>query len=231
MMTVRIKAGTVDFDRARVEPREAWLLPRRERLYRRTFKRVIDVAFVLLIAPFILPMVLALCVLIALDGSSPFYTQLRVGKGGRTFRLWKLRSMVPDADERLARHLADNEAARMEWNAYQKLASDPRITTLGLALRKTSFDELPQLWNVLKGDMSLVGPRPMMPEQRDLYPGHAYYALRPGVTGPWQVSDRNTATFAQRAEFDTAYERNVSFATDVRLLIATVGVVLRGTGQ
>ncbi|MDP3262524.1 MAG: sugar transferase [Tabrizicola sp.] len=230
-MTVRIKAGTVDFDRARVEPREAWLLPRRERLYRRTFKRVIDVAFVLLIAPFILPMVLALCVLIALDGSSPFYTQLRVGKGGRTFRLWKLRSMVPDADERLARHLADNEAARMEWNAYQKLASDPRITTLGLALRKTSFDELPQLWNVLKGDMSLVGPRPMMPEQRDLYPGHAYYALRPGVTGPWQVSDRNTATFAQRAEFDTAYERNVSFATDVRLLIATVGVVLRGTGQ
>ncbi len=230
-MTVRIKAGTVDFDRARVEPREAWLLPRRERLYRRTFKRVIDVAFVLLIAPFVLPMVLALCVLIALDGSSPFYTQLRVGKGGRTFRLWKLRSMVPDADERLARHLADNEAARMEWNAYQKLASDPRITTLGLALRKTSFDELPQLWNVLKGDMSLVGPRPMMPEQRDLYPGHAYYALRPGVTGPWQVSDRNTATFAQRAEFDTAYERNVSFATDVRLLIATVGVVLRGTGQ
>lgn len=230
-MTVRIKAGTVDFDRSRVEPREAWLLPHRERLYRRTFKRVIDVAFVLLIAPFVLPMVLALCVLIALDGSSPFYTQLRVGKGGRTFRLWKLRSMVPDADERLARHLADNEAARMEWNAYQKLASDPRITTLGLALRKTSFDELPQLWNVLKGDMSLVGPRPMMPEQRDLYPGHAYYALRPGVTGPWQVSDRNTATFAQRAEFDTAYERNVSFATDVRLLIATVGVVLRGTGQ
>lgn len=230
-MTVRIKAGTVDFDRSRVEPREAWLLPHRERLYRRTFKRMIDVAFVLLIAPFVLPMVLALCVLIALDGSSPFYTQLRVGKGGRTFRLWKLRSMVPDADERLARHLADNEAARMEWNAYQKLASDPRITTLGLALRKTSFDELPQLWNVLKGDMSLVGPRPMMPEQRDLYPGHAYYALRPGVTGPWQVSDRNTATFAQRAEFDTAYERNVSFATDVRLLIATVGVVLRGTGQ
>lgn len=230
-MTVRIKAGTVDFDRARVEPREAWLLPRRERLYRRTFKRVIDVAFVLLIAPFILPVVLALCLLIALDGSSPFYTQLRVGKGGRTFRLWKLRSMVPDADERLARHLAGNEAARMEWNAYQKLASDPRITTLGLALRKTSFDELPQLWNVLKGDMSLVGPRPMMPEQRDLYPGHAYYALRPGVTGPWQVSDRNTATFAQRAEFDTAYERDVSFATDVRLLIATVGVVLRGTGQ
>ncbi|WP_431297619.1 sugar transferase [Tabrizicola sp. BL-A-41-H6] len=230
-MTVRIKAGAVDFDRARIEPREAWLLPRRERLYRRTFKRLIDIVFVLLITPFVLPMVLALCVLIALDGSSPFYTQLRVGKGGRVFRLWKLRSMVPDADERLARHLADNEAARMEWNAYQKLASDPRITTLGLALRKTSFDELPQLWNVLKGDMSLVGPRPMMPEQRDLYPGHAYYALRPGVTGPWQVSDRNTATFAQRAEFDTAYERNVSFATDMRLLIATVGVVLRGTGQ
>lgn len=230
-MTVRIKAGAVDFDRARVEPREAWLLPRPERLYRRTFKRIVDIVFVLLIAPFVLPMVLVLCVLIALDGSSPFYTQARVGKGGRVFRLWKLRSMVPDADDRLAKHLADNEAARMEWNAYQKLASDPRITTLGLALRKTSFDELPQLWNVLKGDMSLVGPRPMMPDQRDLYPGHAYYALRPGVTGPWQVSDRNTATFAQRAEFDTAYERNVSLATDIKLLFATVGVVLRGTGQ
>jgi exopolysaccharide production protein ExoY len=230
-MTVRIKAGAVDFDRARVEPREAWLLPRRERLYRRTFKRIVDITFVLLVAPFVLPVIVLLCALIALDGSSPFYTQLRVGKGGRVFRLWKLRSMVPDADARLAKHLADNEGARMEWNAYQKLASDPRITTLGLALRKTSIDELPQLWNVLKGDMSLVGPRPMMPEQRDLYPGHAYYALRPGLTGPWQVSDRNAATFAQRAEFDTGYERNVSLATDIKLMVATVGVVLRGTGQ
>ena len=231
LMTVRIKAGPADFDRARLDPRESWLLPRRERLYRRSYQRGMDVAFVLLIAPFVLPTVLILCFLIAMDGSSPFYTQQRVGKGGRIFKLWKLRSMVPDADEKLAKHLADSEAARLEWNAYQKLAPDPRITSLELLLWKNTFDELPQLWNVLKGDMSLVGPRPMLPEQRDLYPGHAYYALRPGVTGPWQVSDRNASTFVQRAEFDTAYERNVSLKTDVKVLVATVGAVVRGTGR
>jgi lipopolysaccharide/colanic/teichoic acid biosynthesis glycosyltransferase len=145
--------------------------------------------------------------------------------------MWKLRSMVPDADAKLAAYLDSDASARREWDAYQKLTNDPRITPLGVMLRKSSLDELPQLWNVLKGDMSLVGPRPMMPEQRSMYVGDAYYKLRPGVTGLWQVSDRNATTFARRAEYDTDYERKLSLATDLMVLAATVGVVLRGTGH
>jgi lipopolysaccharide/colanic/teichoic acid biosynthesis glycosyltransferase len=139
--------------------------------------------------------------------------------------------MVPNAEERLQEFLAKNEAARREWDAYQKLAHDPRITEFGQFLRKSSLDELPQLWNVLVGDMSLVGPRPMMLDQQDLYPGTAYYALRPGLTGTWQISDRNQSTFAQRAEFDADYERNLSFVKDLKILLSTVGVVLRATGK
>ena len=120
--------------------------------------------------------------------------------------------------------------ARREWDQTQKLKYDPRVTALGRFLRKSSLDELPQLWNVFTGDMSLVGPRPMMPNQRDIYPGTAYYDLRPGLTGLWQISDRNNCTFAKRAEFDTEYERCVSLRTDVTILFKTVGAVARGTG-
>ena len=122
-------------------------------------------------------------------------------------------------------------AARAEWDASQKLRDDPRITRVGRILRRTSLDELPQLWNVLRGDMSLVGPRPMMPSQRSLYPGRAYFALRPGLTGLWQVSKRNEASFAERASFDDDYYRRLSFALDARVLVATVRVVLRATGH
>jgi lipopolysaccharide/colanic/teichoic acid biosynthesis glycosyltransferase len=110
------------------------------------------------------------------------------------------------------------------------LRDDPRVTRLGRLLRKSSLDELPQLWHVLTGDMSLVGPRPMLPEQRALYPGTAYYALRPGITGPWQVAGRNDLAFARRADFDREYEANLSLATDLKLLAATLRAVLRGTG-
>ena len=164
------------------------------------------------------------------DGGPAFYVQDRIGLDGRVFRLWKLRSMVIDADQRLAAHLAADPALRAEWDETQKLKRDPRITAVGRLLRKTSLDELPQLWNVLKGDMSLVGPRPMMPEQRALYPGRAYYQMRPGLTGPWQVSDRNEVSFAGRAEFDADYAGRMSLATDLGILFLTVWVVLRGTG-
>jgi exopolysaccharide production protein ExoY len=230
-MDVRIKAGPADFNQPLVQTTERWDLPRRERMYRQRFKRGLDLLLVLLALPIVLPTVLILAALIAAQGHSPFYRQDRLGLGGRVFTLWKLRTMIPDADARLSEHLAQNDAARREWDAFQKLKCDPRITPLGQVLRKTSLDELPQLWNVLKGDMSLVGPRPMMPEQRVLYPGSAYYQLRPGLTGPWQISDRNSSTFAQRAEFDSTYERTVSLATDVRVLVATFGVVLRCTGH
>lgn len=138
--------------------------------------------------------------------------------------------MVKDADARLETHLASDNAARGEWDTTQKLKADPRITPFGRFLRKSSFDELPQLWNVLKGDMSLVGPRPMMPEQAPLYPGEAYYTLRPGITGLWQVSERNATAFADRAHYDTRYEQSLSLVTDLRILMATIRVVLRGTG-
>jgi len=113
------------------------------------------------------------------------------------------------------------------------LRADPRITPIGQFLRKTSLDELPQLWNVLTGDMSLVGPRPMLPEQRSLYPNpsHAYYRLRPGITGLWQISERNGVTFVDRSHYDSQYYYRLSFFTDALVLIATIPVVLRGTGQ
>ncbi|MFN3432691.1 MAG: sugar transferase, partial [Candidatus Sericytochromatia bacterium] len=194
-------------------------------------KWLFDGIAVLLGAPFVVPILVLLALVIFLrDGANPFYSQDRVGKGGRLYRIWKLRTMVVDADSLLAAHLAANPAARREWDETQKLKDDPRITRIGRILRKCSLDELPQLWNVLKGDMSLVGPRPMMPEQRALYPGDAYYRLLPGITGPWQVSERNASSFAARAGFDAAYERSLSFGADMRLLLATVRVVTRGTG-
>jgi lipopolysaccharide/colanic/teichoic acid biosynthesis glycosyltransferase len=199
-------------------------------LYRNGLKRVFDLVLVLLAAPAVLPVVLALALAVAVDGGRPFYSQDRIGRGGRAYRIWKLRTMVPDAETRLAAHLAADPAARAEWAVNQKLAADPRVTAMGSLLRRTSLDELPQLWNVLVGDMSLVGPRPMMVDQKPLYPGEAYYGLRPGITGSWQVSARNTSSFADRAQFDDDYDRRLSLFTDLRLLAATVRVVLRGTG-
>lgn len=207
------------------------VMPRVEGLYRRRLKRVLDVLLVLAAIPVVLPLVLLLALLVKRDGGPAFYTQPRIGRGGHTYRIWKLRTMVPDADARLADHLAIDGAAQTEWETTQKLKCDPRITRLGRLLRKSSLDELPQLWNVLRGDMSLVGPRPMMVSQQHLYPGHAYYRLRPGITGPWQVSARNDSSFADRARFDAGYDRDVSFMTDMRLLVATVAVVLHGTGH
>ncbi|MDB5658706.1 MAG: Sugar transferase [Cypionkella sp.] len=198
--------------------------------YRRFFKRAFDIAAIVLAAPAVLPIVAVAAVMVARDGGSPFYTQMRVGKGGKRFRMWKLRSMVRDADERMEEFLAANPDARMEWDSTQKLKADPRITRTGKFLRKSSLDELPQLWNVLVGDMSLVGPRPMMICQQNMYPGRAYYALRPGITGYWQTSGRNRTTFEARAGFDDAYEADVSLLTDVKVLAATVGVVVSANG-
>jgi exopolysaccharide production protein ExoY len=200
-------------------------------LYRLRMKRGLDVLLVLIALPIVLPLVAILAFLVWLNGGRPFYCQRRVGLDGRTFRMWKLRSMVPDAEALLEAHLAANPAARAEWETSQKLSDDPRVTRVGRFLRRTSFDELPQLWNVVKGDMSLVGPRPMMPCQQALYPGHAYYRLRPGVTGFWQISQRNRSSFASRAKFDAVYERKMSLATDLKVLMGTVRVVLACTGR
>ena len=202
----------------------------RKRPYERLFKRLLDVLVVLVTLPFTVPIVLVLAALVALDGKSPFYGQQRIGRAGHTFRMMKIRTMVPNADDLLAAHLAENADARAEWDRTQKLKHDPRITPLGRFLRKTSLDELPQLWNVLRGDMSLIGPRPMMIEQIPLYPDNHYYAMRPGISGLWQVTDRNASTFAERATYDAEYHRRLSLWLDITILARTFGVVMRGTG-
>ena len=203
----------------------------RARLYRDGVKRMLDVALVLATAPVWMTITLVTALLIlAGDGRNPFYRQARLGLGGRVFHMWKLRSMVHDADALLEAHLAADPAARAEWDSTQKLKHDPRITRVGRIIRKTSIDELPQLWNVLIGEMSLVGPRPMMVGQRALYHGSSYFALRPGLTGFWQISDRNECRFRDRVRFDDAYESSVSLRTDVTVIFRTVAVVVRGTG-
>lgn len=200
-------------------------------LYRHGAKRALDLLILLLAMPIALPLIAILAVLVSADGGRPFYTQERIGRHGRTYRIWKLRSMVVDADERLQACLQGDPAMRSEWESKQKLINDPRITRLGRVLRKCSMDELPQLFNVLKGEMSLVGPRPMMPSQQAMYDGDAYYQLRPGITGLWQVSDRNDSSFGERARFDNDYNRKLSLKSDLAILAATFRVVLRGTGH
>ncbi|MCQ0969699.1 sugar transferase [Paracoccus sp. TK19116] len=201
-------------------------------LYRSGAKRALDLVLLVLASPFVVPVILILALMVVvMDGGKPFYTQERVGQNGRIYRIWKLRSMVRDADARLADYLDANPDMRDQWETKQKLIDDPRITRLGRFLRKSSMDELPQLLNVLRGDMSLVGPRPMMPSQQSMYQGSAYYALRPGITGLWQVSDRNESSFADRARFDNIYNRSLSLRTDATILLATVRVVLNGTGH
>ena len=199
-------------------------------LYRRAGKRALDIFLVLLTAPIVFPVVLLLAALTALDGKNPFYKQVRVGRNGRVFTMWKIRTMIVDADDALEQYLQGNSSARREWNEKQKLSCDPRVTTLGAGIRKTSLDELPQLWNVLIGDMSLIGPRPMMPQQQSLYPGSAYFRMRPGLSGLWQISDRNNTSFAARAGFDDLYYKSVSLTSDLRVIFHTVVVMLRGTG-
>ncbi len=198
--------------------------------YELGLKRIFDLVCVLASLPFVVPLIAILALLVSRDGSSPFYCQDRIGRKGRIYRIWKLRTMVADADTMLHDYLSQNPEAAAEWELTQKLKRDPRITPIGAFLRKSSVDELPQLWNVLIGDMSLVGPRPMLPEQESIYPGLAYYSQRPGITGSWQVSERNECSFAERARFDTDYIANMSFANDMKLLFATMRVVARGTG-
>lgn len=202
----------------------------RRGLYRNGAKRCLDITLVLLSLPISLPLVLGMMLLVAFEGGNPLYRQERLGRGGRAFGMLKIRTMVPGADALLEDYLCKNPEARREWKESQKLKCDPRITSVGCFLRKSSLDELPQLWNVLKGDMSIVGPRPMMVEQRAIYPGKAYFELRPGITGPWQISDRNESSFADRATFDSNYLTSLSLSRDLSILFRTVSVVLRGTG-
>ncbi|MCE8521790.1 sugar transferase [Ruegeria pomeroyi] len=200
-------------------------------IYAAVGKRFLDVAFIVLSLPVSL-LIIAFCALaLRLEGGDAFYRQPRLGRDGKLFYILKLRTMVMDADAQLEKMLAEDPVMRAEWDATQKLKDDPRITPVGNFLRRTSLDELPQLWNVLTGDMSLVGPRPMMPDQLPLYgPAESYFALRPGITGLWQVSERNNSRFDYRSKVDADYARTVSLIGDLSLLLRTTSVVVRRTG-
>ena len=199
-------------------------------LYRSFGKRTLDTFLVLLTSPITIPIIALLALAIALTGQNPFYSQKRIGLNGDVFRMWKLRTMLPNAEQRLADYLDANPEARDEWNSKQKLIHDPRVTPLGHILRKSSLDELPQFFNVLNGTMSLVGPRPMMVCQQGDYAGSSYYELRPGISGLWQISDRNESDFVGRVRFDELYNRKLSLGTDIKVMVCTIGVMLRGTG-
>jgi len=179
-------------------------------------------------------MFLMVAALVWLSDPGPvLYGHVRIGKGGRSFRCLKFRSMVLDGDKVLSAHLAANPEAALEWEAVRKLKSDPRVTPLGRVLRKTSLDELPQLINVLKGEMSLVGPRPIVADEARHY-GAAirdYMAVRPGLTGLWQIGGRSDTSYAERVRLDQTYVQRRNLGLDLWILMRTVVVVLKGRGS
>jgi exopolysaccharide production protein ExoY len=193
-------------------------------------KRLLDIAVASVGLILLLPMMLIVTTLIRLVMGGPvIFSQKRIGLGGRVFTCYKFRTMVANGEEALRRHLAADPAAAREWNASRKLAHDPRVSWLGNILRKSSIDELPQLFNVLRGDMSLVGPRPVVPEELEYYGRHVdeYLRARPGLTGVWQISGRNRLSYAERVARDCHYIRNWSLAIDVAVLIKTIPAVLK----
>ncbi|HEY5048983.1 MAG TPA: sugar transferase [Rhizomicrobium sp.] len=195
-------------------------------------KRIVDLLICLLAAPFVLAAGVMIALALKLDGGSVFYAQPRVGANGRPFACLKFRSMVRDADERLRQVLAGDPQAREEWQLYQKLTDDPRVTWFGRFLRASSLDELPQLINVWRGDMSVVGPRPIMLDQVALYGENFgnYCAVKPGITGLWQISGRNQRTFAERVRLDAQYADSWSLAGDARIILLTLPVVFARRG-
>jgi len=204
---------------------------RSDNLYRRYGKRLLDVAFVVATAPLTLSITLLCALALWIEGGQPLYRQTRLGANGKTFRIFKLRTMGQNAEQDLKNLLAKDEVLREEWETTQKLKNDPRITRVGALLRSTSLDEMPQFLNVLKGEMSVVGPRPMMPDQLPLYPDpSSYFDLRPGITGEWQVSDRNENSFAHRSTIDTRYDFSMTLIGDLKIIAQTIGVIMRRTG-
>jgi Undecaprenyl-phosphate galactose phosphotransferase WbaP len=200
---------------------------------RRAIKRLLDLTLTIFGGLLISPLLLAIAALVKFTSNGPvLYKQTRIGKAGQKFQAWKFRTMVENAEELLDATLSQNPGMRAEWEATQKLKRDPRITLIGSLLRKFSLDELPQLVNVLRGEMSLVGPRPCMEDQVPLYDDNfdLYCAVQPGITGLWQVSGRNGTTYAERVRLDAYYVRNWSLWMDAYILFKTFWVVLKSDG-
>ncbi|MEJ2459125.1 MAG: sugar transferase [Novosphingobium sp.] len=196
----------------------------------RVFDFILSLAALLLF----LPLILILTVLVFVTDPGPvIFAHRRIGNGGKHFYCLKFRSMAVDAEQRLAHLLATDENARIEWARDHKLRDDPRVTPLGAFLRKTSLDELPQLFNVLRGEMSLVGPRPIVDAERTRYGRYLadYCRVRPGITGLWQVSGRNDVSYRRRVALDVVYSRSRSLAFDAKILAYTIPSVLFARGS
>lgn len=201
--------------------------------YQRGGKRCLDLFFALVLLPLLVPVIAILAILNTVNFGSPFFGHKRIGRNGKVFTCWKLRTMRPNAQSLLAEHLAENPIAATEWKRTQKLENDPRVTSFGLFLRRTSLDELPQIWNVIRGEMSLVGPRPITQNELSRYGNSAaeYLAARPGVTGVWQVYGRANGCYKERVRMDTFYCRAITIHHDLILIAMTLFVLLRTTGK
>ncbi|MCV3206077.1 sugar transferase [Mesorhizobium sp. YC-39] len=196
-------------------------------------KRSFDIAGSLIGLIALSPLFLMVALLVKFsDGGPIFYGHSRIGRGGRIFPCLKFRTMVQDGERVLAAHLAANPDAKAEWIATRKLKDDPRVTRVGAVLRKLSLDELPQIINILQGEMSLVGPRPVVRDELEIYGNSAVYYLksRPGLTGLWQVSGRNDVSYDSRVAFDRHYVENWSLFEDIRIIIKTVPAVWMSRG-
>jgi exopolysaccharide production protein ExoY len=197
-------------------------------------KRAFDVTAALTALVVFLPLFLMIAALVKFtDGGRIFYGHKRIGHNGRPFKCLKFRTMVPNGDEVLRRHLHNNPEAAAEWKATRKLKDDPRVTTVGAVLRKLSLDELPQLFNVVRGEMSIVGPRPVVDEELTIYDTFAIYYLstRPGLTGLWQISGRNDVSYESRIAFDTHYVQNWSLLKDMAIIVKTIPAVCMSRGS
>lgn len=201
--------------------------------YRALGKRALDVVLAIAISPVLLPVIGVLWLVTIRDGGKGFFGHTRIGRNGKAFRCWKLRTMVVDAEQKLKDYLDGNPEAALQWERDFKLEDDPRITAFGKFLRKTSLDELPQIWNVLKGEMSFVGPRPVVRNELNRYgqARHVYQSMTPGITGLWQVSGRNEISYDTRVALDVAYSQSVSFWSDTVILLKTFGAVTKLTGK
>ncbi|QQP92748.1 sugar transferase (plasmid) [Skermanella sp. TT6] len=201
-------------------------------LYEQRVKRLFDIASALTLLIIFAPTCLIIYFLTRADGGPVLFRHKRIGAKGQSFDCLKFRTMTTNADDVLVNHLQANPDARLEWEATFKLRDDPRVTPIGRILRKTSLDELPQLINVLKGDMSMVGPRPIVEKEIAFYGNHfgAYIRCRPGITGAWQIQGRSDTTYVRRVNLDVAYVTDWSIAQDMLILIKTPLVVIRGSG-
>ena len=196
-------------------------------------KRIFDILFLLLSAPLTIPLTIIVSILVKVTSKGPvFYGHKRIGKNHKEFKCWKFRSMVIDADKQLEKLLSENPQMRAEWEKEQKLTNDPRVTKIGKLLRKTSIDEIPQFFNILTGQMSFIGPRPVTEPELEKYGSKADYILnvQPGLSGMWQISGRSETSYQERVTLDSYYIDNWSIWLDLWILLKTVFVVLKGKG-